>query len=75
MNVSSLTDARTAVANSGVIDWAWGTDDDYAVVDRHLPAFIRQEASVDRIDDDEFHALVARFITEKLGQKPADYGL
>lgn len=67
MNYTTILDARTAVSNSGVVDWDWGILRDSASVLDDLACFIYTEDIA--LDDDALR----RFIVEVLGEDPAEY--
>lgn len=74
MIYTTITDAITAVLNSGVSGWDWGTDaagrerDSKSILEE-LACFLYGEDL--ELDDDS----LARFIVEVLGDDPAEYSI
>lgn len=70
---NKLSDAKTYVINSGVVDWDWGNTNysNSEIVEELLPAYIRSNSN----SDENFDSLLKSFITEVLGQNPSDYGI
>lgn len=66
LNISSISDARGSFQNSG---WLDRFDED---VSWEAAEFLRSNASADRIDEDEFNALLDRFAVEIVGWNEAD---
>ncbi|MHC1602593.1 MAG: hypothetical protein ACXQS4_05135 [Methermicoccaceae archaeon] len=73
-NYESITDARTAVYNSGVSDWDWGTDRDGT--ERNSDEVLEKLAQFLRATDAELSdATLALFVRAVLGDNPEDYDL
>ncbi len=69
LNFAIITDARTFVGNSGVIDWNWGTEDDDQVIEALLPEFLYRQGQ----DYCCLSTALRTFIPTVLQQDLADY--
>jgi len=64
----SITDARTYVMNSGVLDWDWGVDAPKDISDKLAEHLFRGHFS-------SFNDCLKSFIKTVLKQSPSEYGL
>lgn len=73
MNIQTLTDARTCVENSGVLDWDWDSAQysNDQIIDDLLPQFVYENCN----SSDEINEILPRFISNVLKQNPRDYGV